>query len=417
MNTSRWTILTIVIFLLLLIIACGTGFAGLMHSPARSNAAALLDADGDGDLDAFLANGRNEDQVENTLWINQGGAQQGKPGTFRLSSQRPGKAEFHYIAAGDMDGDGDQDVMVTSIEGVHPYENTGSEFREISSPDRAGEYWSGHIPVSLGDLDGDGDLDAFTGQCCGGYMFDSSNNPSHALPPYPAAWFNQIGENSQRPYFNPVLLTEMGSIGAQAVALGDLDGDSDLDALIGTSFEQSEDINVTLHDLPDRVWWNDGRGKFSDSGQALGASEARAVALGDLDGDGDLDALVAAEDSLEIWQNQGGAQSGPTGRMLLLDEKKKPDSGFPQALFLVDIDSDDDLDVLLDMRTRTNAYAQFFRNDGSGKLKYAQRLPHPQQAAIAAGDLDDDGDIDLLVGLLDRAVYVWKNDGTGMFMK
>jgi hypothetical protein len=65
------------------------------------------------------------------------------------------------------------------------------------------------------------------------------------------------------------------------VALGDVDGDGDLDAFVANANGQAN-----------KVWVNDGSGDFSDGYQGLGNSDSRAVALGDVDGDGDLDAFV-----------------------------------------------------------------------------------------------------------------------------
>ncbi|MBC7238370.1 MAG: VCBS repeat-containing protein, partial [Chloroflexi bacterium] len=66
---------------------------------------------------------------------------------------------------------------------------------------------------------------------------------------------------------------------SQAVALGDLDSDGDLDAFLA---------NIG----PDRVWLNDGSGRFEATAQDLGDDYSTSVALGDLDDDGDLDAVV-----------------------------------------------------------------------------------------------------------------------------
>ena len=65
-----------------------------------------------------------------------------------------------------------------------------------------------------------------------------------------------------------------------SIALGDVDGDDDLDAFI-TSYLQSS-----------KVWINDGNGTFSDSGQSLGAATGHGVALGKLDTDNNFDAFL-----------------------------------------------------------------------------------------------------------------------------
>jgi hypothetical protein len=98
----------------------------------------------------------------------------------------------------------------------------------------------------------------------------------------------------------------LGSSDSRAVALGDVDGDGDLDAFVANYGGQAN-----------RVWVNDGNGGFSDSGQALGYSDSRAVALGDVDGDGDLDAFVAnANQANRVWVNDGSGTFTDSGQAL-----------------------------------------------------------------------------------------------------
>ena len=89
------------------------------------------------------------------------------------------------------------------------------------------------------------------------------------------------------------------------VALGDVDGDGDLDAVVGNN-----------NDRTNAVWINDGNGTFINSGQALGNSPSRSVALGDLDGDGDLDAMVANTGANIVWINDGAGNFTDSGQRL-----------------------------------------------------------------------------------------------------
>ena len=76
--------------------------------------------------------------------------------------------------------------------------------------------------------------------------------------------------------------------------LGDVDGDGDLDAFVANWGQ------------PNTVWLNNGFGFFADSTQSLGTSQSSGISLGDVDGDGDLDAFVANYgDPNKVWLNNG----------------------------------------------------------------------------------------------------------------
>jgi len=122
-------------------------------------------------------------------------------------------------------------------------------------------------------------------------------------------------------------------LGSQDVALGDLDGDGDLDAFV---------VNSNGHNT---VWLNDGRGHFGDSGQMLGYSIGHAIDLGDVDGDGDLDAFVGNNGANEVWLNDGGAQGGTPGNFT--DSGQTLGNSYARVVSLADLDGDSDLDAFV----------------------------------------------------------------------
>lgn len=118
--------------------------------------------------------------------------------------------------------------------------------------------------LDIGDLDGDGDLDAV--------VANFSGQPQHT-------WLNNINDESTSQSSS----SSFGEGDSTSVALGDLDNDGDLDAVVTNYYDQAQ-----------TVWVNNGSGSFSPhSTPKFGSNHSRDVALGDLDGDGDLDAVVA----------------------------------------------------------------------------------------------------------------------------
>jgi hypothetical protein len=131
-----------------------------------------------------------------------------------------------------------------------------------------------HPRVALGDVDGDGDLDAFMAVASG----DANQ-----------VWLNDgagaLSDSKQR----------LRSPLAHGVSLGDLDGDGDLDALTAHGDRQRGSGG--------QIWLNEGRGQFTEGGPRLGDLYSTNIALGDLEGDGHLDALITHG---EQWQESGG---------------------------------------------------------------------------------------------------------------
>jgi len=361
--------------------------------------AALGDLDGDGDLDAFLANGENEVPVPNTVWLNDG------EGNFTDSGQQLGNAESRHVLLVDIDLDGDLDAVVSDTGPITLYLNDGrGEFvssRNLGNPDM-GNYVMG---PSAGDVNGDGYPDVFAGGCCGGVeMWDDGRRLVH--PPVDYLWFS----DGQGGFVDSAQTFDL--YGTNAVALGDLDGNGHPDAFFGNAASNMDQSEAFIHNQPNTIWFNDSKGRFSDSGQRLGESETASVALGDLDGDGDLDAFVGNEfQADEIWLNTGGSQGGETGRFILASTV-----GYAKrtrSIALADLDGDGDLDAL----TTYCDSAQSWINSGPARFTVGQQLTFTPYHALALGDLDGDGRVDIFAGSVNHGLLVWFNNGEVRFTR
>ena len=148
-------------------------------------------------------------------------------------------------------------------------------------------------------------------------------------------------------------------------------------------------------------------GSDLDNPRLAGAAGSGAVALGDLDGDGDLDALVATAAGAAIWTNQGGAQGGQTG--VFAESGQRLSRGHIEAVFLADLDADGDPDALV----AGKAQASIWWNDGqAGFRDSGQRLRYTERHGLAVGDFNEDGYLDVFSAASDE-FHLWLNQGDG----
>jgi len=183
--------------------------------------------------------------------------------------------------------------------------------------------------------------------------------------------------------------------------LGDLDGDGDLDA-----------VTIHSHDFI-QVKINDGTGVFGEADYVYSGGEYFRLELADVDDDNDLDIVAlsfGADGNTDIWKNDG------TGQFSLFQNVS---SGiYANHSKLADLDGDGDLDLF--QTARIDQFDQLiFKNDGNGTFTlFSTITPNTySKAGVALADFDGDGDIDAVMSSASSTSdnEYWTNDGNGNF--
>jgi len=290
------------------------------------------------------------------------------------------------ILIGDIDRDGDVDVMSTA--------STGDEIAWWENADFLGTSWikqsietgvSGPNDVRFGDIDADGDPDVLATLGGAGAIFWWDNVSVHRQSIFPG----QIVVNSDVP-------------GASVVVAEDLDNDGDLDLVASASTGQ--DI---------RWWQNDANGLFwTERIVDGGFNGALNVDTADVDGDGDFDVLGAAQtdDRIAWWENLFGDGLTWIEHSIV--------SNFNGAFDVdtADIDGDGDIDVIATAELDDEVI--WFENvlgDGLAWIPHDIDTNADGARSASASDFDGDGDLDVIGAMNDaNDITWWENfDGVG----
>ncbi|HEX9943738.1 MAG TPA: CRTAC1 family protein [Thermoanaerobaculia bacterium] len=394
----------------------------------------MFDFDGDGDEDLFFVDGGSlpgytGEPARSRLFRNDGGK-------FTDWTERSGIKVAGYGvggAAGDVDNDGDLDLYVTVFAGPNQlFRNSGDgTFTDVTARAGVGDpLWSSS--AAFADADNDGDLDLYVvnyvdfstanHKFCGdvkknlrGYCHPDVYN---GLPDH---FYRNRGDGT---FEDATQAAGFG--GAVGPGLGVVFGDIDNDGW--------QDVYVANDTRPNFLFHNKGNGIFEDvsllSGTAVneaGQPEAgMGVDMGDYDGDGLLD-IVVTNFELEtngLYRNLGGGA--------FLDSRNVARIAEPSLLFLafgvafVDLDQDGDLDLVIANGHINDNAAEFlqgsqyrqrnqiFESLGNGKFRENTATGMDVVRAsrgLACGDLDGDGDQDVVVVDSNEPAEIYENTG------
>lgn len=410
---------------------------------SMSGGLALFDYDNDDDLDIYFTNSLTVETAADfqsspsALYRNDG------DGRFTDVTERSGLAHPGWamgVVVADYDGDGYRDLYVTCLGPNHLYRNRGDgTFLDVT--ERAGvndDRWS--TGAAFGDFDNDGDLDLFVANYVDFKLDDlpefGKGEPCHyrgmpvqcgprGLPGAGDTLFRNNGDGTFTDVTSAAGVADPEGRFGLGVVWADLDEDGWADLFVANDAG------------PNFLYKNNGDGTFTDeaffSGVAVSEDGTEqgsmGVALGDYNHDGKLDLYVTNfSDQYNILYRQDGSLSFMDASFASrLAPTSVPFVGWGTEF--VDFENDGWVDLLVvnghvypqvDSIDSKTSYAQrilYYRNNGDGTFsetagELGEALVTRRAGRGAAfGDIDNDGDIDVVINNLDGAPLVLRNDG------
>ncbi|MGQ9591572.1 MAG: CRTAC1 family protein, partial [Planctomycetota bacterium] len=417
------------------------GYTGKYHYPEVMGAGvALLDYDGDGFLDIYFTQGNRllggpSREFSDRLYRNNG------DGTFTDVTERAGLGHTGYgqgVCVGDYDNDGDPDIYVSNFGPNVLYRNDGDgTFTDVTEKAGVGDGGWGQGSSFL-DFDGDGRLDLYVQNYLTysvalvfeAYIYVGERKvldyPSpRAFSGAPDRLFRNRGDGTFADVTAAAGIDRPDGKG-MGCACFDYDDDGDVDLFVS---------NDTMENF---LFRNRGDGTFEEVGllagvafDASGIPEASmGVDVGDFDGDGRMDMIVPCVwgQVFTLYRNEGSFFTDVSNRAGIA-EPTSPLTGFSPAF--IDYDDDGDLDLFFadggvrmeQLASIEGSYEERYgirdlllANDGTGRYADVSAFAGPYFAergvsrGTAVGDLDNDGDLDIVVTRLGGPPAILRND-------
>ncbi|MDX2151249.1 MAG: CRTAC1 family protein [Bryobacteraceae bacterium] len=390
------------------------GASGAFHLPEiMGSGVALIDYDGDGDLDVYFVQGDTRakgNRLYRNLLIPSGKLRF----EDRTAEARAGHAGAGMgVATGDYDGDGDPDLLVTNLGPIVLYRNDGGSFTDVTSAARlASEGW--HTSASFVDYDRDGDLDLFVARyvdfgpgnarSCKG----ATGELDYCTPKAYRPVVDRLFRNDGTGHFTDV--TGSAGIGsATGPGLGVVAADFNRDGW--------PEIYVANDGEANHLWVNQRDGTFREaaleSGVAFGEDglpqAGMGLAVADYDHNGAEDILVTnlTREGATLYRNEGDGFFTDVSALTAVRRLTYDHTGFGAAW--IDVDSDERLDLMIvngavTVMESQRGHPQPFRQPSlllmnRGAAFESVQLPAAEAVSrgAAVGDIDNDGDLDVVI--------------------